>query len=451
MAPATTTLQLVSPGAEATYFSGIGPDAHSFWQAAWRKHTPFACEPVVHHPRQSVSSQGDQVLNFVINNAGDLMGACYLAIKATKHPNQYPDLLKGAYFPAESCVREVALRIGSITVDRQPNTWFRFFDIFHRQEDQRQPYMRMTNWDPVTLLQPVSTQETLYLPLLFTCCRHTSAALPLCALLGTEVRIDVALAPADEAGVVGFESVELITDMVYLGDEERAFFTSKPRDILVEQVQTNLFDLPAGMPSDAQKTAFNARLGLFRPLKAVYFALQDLEPSKDKAYTNHCRFVGGTSSVFQLFTDSAASPSGLAPLQVLSEKLAPVASATLLLNGVQRFAVMPGEWWNAVTSYSHSRASAQPGAYFMPFALKPESLQPTGTLCASVIDQVDLALTLKRSIPNDFTDGAAWEGEAAVECAYDIAKLRRLVVHAWGLNVLRVEGQRAQLLFGEIL
>ena len=448
MAPPTTTLQLVSPAAEATFFSGLGDASQTFWRTAWKKHTPFAIEPVVHHARQSPSTEGGGVLNFIISNAGDLMGACYLAIKVTKHPNLYPSLLKGAYYPAEACVREAALRIGSVTVDRQPNTWFRFFDIFHRTEDQRQSYRRMTNFDALTLLQPIATQETLYLPLLFSSCRHPAAALPLCALLGSEVRVDVSLATCEEAGVLSIDGVELITDMVYLDDAERAFFSGRGHDILVEQVQTNLFDLPAGMPSETTTTAFNARLGLFRPLKALYFALQDITESN--VYTNYCRFLG-ERNVYQLFSDNAASPSGLASVQVLSEKLAPIASANLLLNGASRFSVMPGEWWNTVSGYSHAKACTQPGVYMMPFALRPESLQPTGSLCATIIDQMDLALTLKKSVANDFTETAVWSGPAASQSAYNITGLTRLVVHAWSLNVLRIEGGRGQLLFGEIL
>ena len=449
MAPATTTLQLVSPGAEATFFQGVGEGSQSFFQsrAVSRKHTPFAIEPIVHFARQSVAPEGGQVLNFVLSNAGDMLGACYLALKVTKHANSYPGTVKGAWYAAESCVREVALRIGSVTVDRQPNTWFRFYDTFHRAQDQQEPYRRMTNFDAYTLLQPVEAQETLYLPLLFTCCRHASAALPLCALMQTEVRIDVALATAEEAGVQSFDGVELITDMVYLGEEERSFFTRQPHDLLVEQVQTNLFDLPAGMPSESNQTTFNARLGLFRPLKALYWALQDT--SQSNTFTNHCRWVGGDNP--QIFSDNAAAPSGLAPVQVVSEKLAPVASASLLLNGVPRFSALPGEWWNSVAGYSQARSCAQAGAYIMPFALRPEALQVSGTLCASIIDQIDLALTLKQSVSNDFTETAAWSGEAASRCAYKITGLTRLVVHAWSLNVLRVEGQRAQLLFGEIL
>lgn len=357
---------------EAAFFTSVGPDAQSFWRQSWRKITPFAIEPEVLASAQAVRAGGGQVLTFGIGKHADMAGALVLSLTGTST----------APFRAIDCVSEVSLRIGGLVVDRHPSSWLK---MHHQQQTQASE----------AFAKP--TKQTRMLPLAFSCCRHHPCALPLCAL-HDDVAIDVSVASTD--GDLTIDDVRLIVDMVYLDDRERAFVVSRPMDMLMDQVQTNEFDLPLGIPAADSVTAFNARLALRGPLKALYFAL----------------LPGDVKGAWET----------------------PVATATLSLDGSPRFPVLPGQYWNEVTT---KRASPPHGTYCMKFALAPETLQPSGLLGASGISELDLRLEMKRHVGS--VDACT---DTAEDCARPPDATRRLIVHAWSMNVLRIAGGKASLL-----
>lgn len=433
-------MQLVLPGQSGADASFVMADtAGSFWRGVARKHAPFALEPV----RVEFSSDPafGATVAAVVPRQGDLLAGAMLELRVTSLPSAYPKAV-GAWYPAEALVKEVSLWIGGTLVDRHTSDFFRVYDALHRDAAQSDAYARMTNFDPAVVTSDAPAAQTLYLPLLFSFCRHPSLALPLVAMERTEIRVAVTFASAADAGVdesAGLDA-RLFCDFCYLGNAERVALVREPSlDFLVEQVQTHVSTLADGSPSPTAVTAHAARLRFFRPVKALYWFLADPLAAGTAQRTHHARWVGDFQGTYQSYQPAPGRPSGLAPVDVLGEGLAPVASATIAINGTPRLAERDGSYFNKVVPFLHCRRCPPPGLYMFSFALNPGSHAPTGECTFSTLDNAELQLRIKRDVSGDPAD--------LTTEAKNIGTLKELRVLAWGFNVLRVVEGKGALAF----
>jgi hypothetical protein len=85
----------------------------------------------------------------------------------------------------------------------------------------------------------------------------------------------------------------------------------------------------------------------------------------------------------------------------------PIVSASLLLNGNERFTLQSGDYFNRMQPFRHHTCSPEsPGINVYSFALKPEGYQPSGTCNFSRLDKVHLILNVRpgsnhSSVPTD--------------------------------------------------
>ena len=423
--------QLLAAGAEQSRVV-VGEDT-SFWRAVWHRPTNFAVESV----RQDFA--GDlkfgQTNSVTLARQGDLVCGAVLELTVTKAAGGAYPACAASWYPAEALVKEVSLSIGGLLLDRHTGDWLRVYDSLHRDAEASRAYTHLTNFDPAALSSDSATTQTLYLPLIFSFCRHPSLALPMLALDRAEVKLRFEFARAEDVGLdpAGTFEAALYADYVYLSGEERRLFAGSPLEYLVEQVQTHHVALPAGVPSTTAVAPFNARLRLFRPVKALYWVLADPDPPTDASRTHHARYLGDAANTYLGLQPGGSSYDLVQPL---SETLAPVESATLTLNGVTRMPPRRGSYFNKVQPFQYARRCPLPGVYMYSFALDPGSVHPSGVCNFSVVDVAELQLRLKRSAP-------ASGGETE---AVDTARLRELRAFAWGWNVLRVERGEAWLL-----
>jgi len=443
-------VQLISPGEELAYL--LGDADKTFWRSSVRRHTNFAVESV----RQEFATTpalGGQA-SVLVSRAGDLCAGLFLELTVTKLDNRLYDAAgnllycRGNYHPAEALVRDATLTLNGVVLDRITCDWMRVFDALHRAPEAAEHYRRLTNFDAATLTSPVPTTETLYLPLIFSFCRHPGLALPLVAMWLTEVRVSFTFEDALGLGVGadGF-SAALYADYVYLDAFEKSRMLNAARhDYLFEQVQTNAFTLPPGTPSAAAASAYAANLRFFRPVKCLYWVLRDSTPATPER-SNYARYVGDFARTPLGYQPTQAAPSGLGLVACVSERLAPLASAKLVLNGVDRFGERRGTYFNKVHPYQYCRRCPLPGMYMYSFALSPEALQPSGVCNFSALSDAQLQLTFKRSVGAAQSDGV-FAGGNAESLAVGTDTMQDLRVFAWGYNVLTIAGGQCGLLFG---
>lgn len=425
--------QLLAAGSDQSNVV-VGSEA-SYWRTTWRRPTNFAIEPV----RQdfTVEPKLGAQNSVVLSRQGDLAYRAVLELTVTKAAGGAYPACAASWFPAEALVKEVTLSLGGTLIDRHTGDWLRLYDSLHHDAEQARMYAHLTNFDPAALSSNAACTQTLYLPLCFSFCRHPSLALPMLALGTTETRLAFQFAAPEEVGLdpAGPFSAALYVDYVYLSNEERTLFSRHPLEYLIEQVQTLSSSLPAGVPSQDGVTTHNARLKLYRPVKSLYWVLADPDPPRGNARTHHARYFGDFDGTYLGLQPGGDSYDLVEPL---SERLAPVLSASLLINGIQRLAPRRGAYYNRVVPFQYARRCPLPGTYMYSFGMDPGSVWPSGVCNFTSLENAELQLQLKQSVP---AANASTEDTAA-----EITRLRELRVFAWGWNVLRVENGSAWLL-----
>lgn len=419
-------------------------DGKSMWRTAVCRIANYGVESVpIAFP--APPQFGEQV-SITIPKGGDLLASLWLEVKLTKLDNRLYDdagaplYCRGNYYPAEALVKDVSVWLGGQLLDRHTCDWMRVFDSVHRPPEAAEHYKRLTNFDAATVTSAVATTETLYLPLIFSFCRHPGLALPLCAMWGTNVRVVFTFATAREVGVSpsGFDAT-LYADFVYLDSPEKARFMANRHEYLVEQTQVAEFVVPPG------SSGFTADLNFYNSVKCLYWVLRDsTQPTPERS--NYARYVGDFDNTFLGFQPAPGAPSGLGLVHGISERLSPVRSVRILLDGQDRFNERAAAYFNKVQPAQHSRRCPLPGIGMFSFALAPERLQVTGLCNFDRFREKQLVLTLKRSTSAGPAD-AQFEGANAETLATSIDAMTDLRVFALGYNRLVVADGVATLVY----
>lgn len=433
-------LQLTAPAAESSFL--LGSDV-TFWRVAYSKHTAFAIESCRVDFRDDV--RFDSSCSVVIPRNADLVYRCYLQVTLTKNDTRYPRAL-GTYYPAEALVKACTLMFGGTVVDKHTCDWFRIHDSMHRPSEESSHYRKMTNFDAKTLVTRVQSTETLYLPLIFSFNRHSGLAIPLICLYNSEVKLVFDFASHTEIGVLPTNfTASLYCDGVYLDAAERARLFSRNHSYLIEQVQRIGRTLTEG-PTEEGMTTVRVKLDFRHPVKAIYFVLRSILPATPTR-TFHARYVGDEQGLYVAFQPNQFDiEGGYGLVDVQSQKYAPVASAKLTINGVDRQVERPGTYYSIVQPAQYTRRSPLPGIYMFSFALHPEELAPSGT-CDMTNMESELVLRLKRSSP-DSVFNTTYSGTDAESVAKNITNLRDLQVYAVNYNLLNVFDGKAETVFG---
>jgi hypothetical protein len=302
-------------------------------------------------------------------------GAYYLGVAASGDVWRYSS--------AHAVIESVDVEIGGQLIDRHYGEWLH---VWHE----------LTGRDDIT---EKVVNGVVIVPLAFWFCRHPGLALPLIALQYHEVRLHckfrklaecVKFAPAGQTPVAeGDLEATLLVDYVYLDTEERRRFARRAHEYVIPQLQR----------SPPMTLAPGQQLALLHP-----------------TFNHPC--------VEMVWTVRDARAPPLVFCAASGEN--PIRSAKLQLNGHDRFASRDGMYFDTVQPYQyHTRSPRLRGINVYSFALRPESVQPSGSCNMSRIDQVTLRLRLRDALPEG--------GE--------------LTLYATCWNVLRVESGMGGLRF----
>jgi hypothetical protein len=267
----------------------------------------------------------------------------------------------------EEAIESISVHIGGMKIDEHNSTWFRLYDELYRKEDERMAYREMSDFTT----EPVGSVKTMYLPLLFWFNRHVSQSLQLVSLQYHEVEIIIQFSPFVKGIDMSFDpKPKLVAEYIYLDVFERRVFATSQHSLLVEQLQ--YFTSPVTVSSE-EHAQMHVELPFNHPCKSLIFVFCPNEPG------HHGIFTG--------------SEVGLEAAEVY----APMQSARLLLNGVERSELRPGSWHRIVDCFARNRQIPSAGIYSMYFANRPfDSTAPSGSLNLSRLDAV-LYFTMKRA------------------------------------------------------
>jgi hypothetical protein len=393
--------QLVAYGDQDVFLTG--DPQRSLWKRSSIRRTNFAIESI-----ETVFDLGFNGPSFItISRAGDLIKSCVLEISMMK--SSIP-----SFYPAEQFVKSLTVMIGGqeIEIIQDFPNWNRVNDELFNDTEIRSANYRMLNFRDD---DPVGAIRTFYLdlPLFFT--RYLSTALPLIALQYHEVQLKITF--QDPSNIPGIDpsytpTARFYADYVFLDRPERAYFGKNPHEYIIEQVQT--INFPPNVTEGLNNSTYDIPFNL--PTRyLIWFYKSNLHGQ----YTT-------SNNTFEN-----------------NEAYAPLHSAILRINGVDRFSRRPGGYFNLVQSTQGMNQAASAGIYVYSFGVNTGEQDSAGTLNFSRLDMVTLGLTTKAATAATIADITNLD----VTLSTGLTKFNNLTVFGKNFNVLRVMEGQGGLLF----
>jgi hypothetical protein len=391
-------LQLVAYGAQDVYLTG-NPQI-TFFKVVYRRHTNFSLESI----QQTFNGKFDwgSRVTCQISRNGDLVHKMYVEVELEKleaspavilndNVNRYVNYI------GHRLLKSVEVEIGGQRIDKQYSHWMYIWNELSLNVGKKDGYGEMIGADSdMTSFE----DNKIFIPLEFWFCRNIGLALPLIALQYHEVKVNIEIETFNNCtyngtaykkngdvsnGTVSIKNASLWCDYVFLDTDERKRFAQLSHEYLIEQVQLN----ENGLTTASEQSV---PLTMNHPVKELIWTLNDdakkTHQNQWYNYTNTSNFEStGENSI----TNYTTTLFGVEPDGDNS-----ILSASLQLNGNDRFAKRTGEYFSLVQPYQHhTNIPANAGINVYSFAVKPEEHQPSGTLNMSRIDTARLLIKPK--------------------------------------------------------
>jgi len=375
-------LQLVAMGKQDIFLTG-NPQT-TWFKSVYRRYTNFAVES------QVMYFDGDpdfgKRLSCLVPRRGDLLGPLVLEVTLpalTIAGSKPPIPVSYVNSIGHMLIDQITIEIGENEIDTQTGEWMEIWSNLTTDLSKRQgfnemigrvePYIQPSNFGPTKL----------YIPLQFWFCKNPGNYLPLLALQFHPIRINLNIRPLQDLFYTGqlvtkcsklqvdpikITDLRLWGDYVHLDVEERRRFVANAHEYLIEQIQ---YTPPIAIPIGAN--VVSARLEFNHPIRELIWIVQ-----RDKLQSYH-----------EWYNYSSVSMTEVGKRQDL------LATALIQLDGYDRFDARDAGYFRLVQPIMHHTAVPNDAfIYVYSFALRPEDVQPTGSLNASRIDNFVLQATL---------------------------------------------------------
>lgn len=395
-----TLTELSAIGVQDQYTS-VDPEM-TYWQGEYMRPAKFSREPIDNLFTPQLKFGNTAVCT--INRNGDLVKDMWLRLKFPKladaSGNQLQDesgdgLSAWVNGAGHAAIETISVEIGGHLFEEQTGEYLELLTSNHEKSDtccaDHEVGYYATQAERVTAAGAVLD---CWVPLRFWFNRFAEQALPMVGLSYHEVKIKVKLRPLaqlwelyDSSNAVQAQSNAvsdptfttfetdpvIVTDYIFLEDEERRYFANEPLQYLIDVVQH-----PGAHPvSTALEQTF--RLDFTHPVKELLFGVQ---------LTSKYTLSDGTKLGFFDYTDSNGACC--------------FSKAHLEYNGNRRSQPMDSIYWvDLLPAKHHSRKQRKRDAKrlfgCMIWGMDPESPHPTGQVNMSRIDTVNMKLTLRNA------------------------------------------------------
>jgi hypothetical protein len=187
-------------------------------------------------------------------------------------------------------------------------------------------------------------------------------------------------------------------NFIYLTDVEMNQLAGADQTFLVKQVSYKVTEGQYGANSDIEVPMFNmVTRVVFAAQRSDKLLTNDWDNYTNWASPNRAPFSANTANTGDLLYSSGQYQlSSISPRDVITD-------GVLLLDGNQRFATKPTQYFSLLQQYRHTKGeqpSALPGIYMYSFALDNDHYQPSGALNASMVNKVVLRISLQQPLPS---------------------------------------------------
>jgi Major capsid protein N-terminus/Large eukaryotic DNA virus major capsid protein len=383
-------LQLVALGKQDVFLSG-NPQM-TWFKMVYRRYTNFAIEsqPMYFDGTPDFGKR----ITCNVPRRGDLLGQVVLEVTLPALILTTGEAVSYVNSVGHALIQEITLEIGEQQIDRQNGEWMEIWSNYTTTTDKQTGFYNMIGkvdgYSPPTLFGPLK----LYIPLRFWFCKNPGMALPLVALQYHPIRINLTLRPLNQLffsqnlGVLrgdacnGLEvkpasitDLMLWGDYVYLDVDERRRFVSNAHEYLIEQIQyTPPIPIAPGASSGSLRLEFN------HPIRELFWYIQRDDMAQYHEYFNY---------------------SSLATYEI-GNRQDMLQDAVLQLDGQDRFQIRDAGYFRLVQPWQYH--TVIPEDYFLysySFALRPEDIQPSGSMNASRMDSIVLQVNINTSLIND--------------------------------------------------
>jgi len=406
-------LQLVATGRQDIYLSG-NPQT-TFFKQVYRRHTNFSVESC----RIDFDGATDfgKVVVATIPRKGDLLNTLVLEISLPMLP-QYSSTTTDTSWVngiGHAMIDYISLEIGGKEIDRQYGEFLHIMSELQVDASKRNGFNNMIGYQEAYTQACQPGPLNLYIPLRFWFCNNVGLSLPLIALQAHPVRVYVKFHPVQRlfyrdslvlsptqtlATPVNPSSVIMWGDYIHLDTDERRRFTSSKHEYLIEQVQRQ-----QRTSVSAGASLSNISLDFNNPIKELVWVVQ-----QDRMQSTHEWFNFSNRQLIEEYVS-------------LDDQ---ISTAVIRLDGYDRFEVRSAPYFRLIQPYQRHTCIPDDYIYVYSFSLAPEAAQPQGTLNASRIDSIVLALTMNPNITR-----------------YDSG----ITVYATNYNVLRIAAGLGGILF----
>jgi hypothetical protein len=392
-----------------------------------------------------------QRITCLIPRRGDLLGRVYLDVTLPRIYDTSGNVMSYTNSVGHALITEITFEVGEQEIDRQTGEWMEVWTQLTTPAGQRDALNEMIGrfepYYPPNIVPGTSSEGLrLLIPLQFYFCQNPGLYLPLLALQYHPVRINITLRPLQQlfwvspppvgsqedwkpACQINVDCTSQIVNMmlwgeyVYLDVEERRMFVSNSHEYLIEQVQyTPPYSITGSQTTATISVEFN------HPIKEFIFVAQRDEMINRNEWFNYSnRAIDEPIPSYVSAYMNSNAPAGRLDL---------ITSAKLQLDGYDRFMARGPQYFRLEQPYEHHTTTpVQSFIYNYCFALRPEDVQPTGTMNASRIDSIVWQIQMNPVLSNPQIPSWQQRGNC------------HIVVYGHNYNVFRVINGFGGLLF----
>jgi len=393
-------------------------------------------------------------------------------------------------------IQQIDLEIGGQKIDRQYTDWFNIWQELTIDTDILPTYNKMIgNIDILTTYDDsVKPQYQLLIPLQFFFNRYLECSLPILFFRYHDVKISIQLnnlfniANVDPLitssnvnidNYVSIVDVRLLTEYIYLDQDERAKFATYAHEYLIDYVQQYTTDIT----SQSQTINYD----FFNSVKSLYFTIQSYQSLNYKNYSYNTNiivegkitsetindiivpiFILNNSFVDQLtidntmigktvtFSSSKFYNNTYKIVAINNQQFqfdgiyegednailtinypGPLNTFELLFESYTRQKALGGNYVNTVIPYAHHKCIPSDGIYMYSYSINPEQYQPSGSCNYSALRYKSMTLT--------FTD-TFWNYASNYNLNTDISKAQ-FTLYGLTYNILRLANGMGALYF----
>jgi hypothetical protein len=381
-------LQLVATGKQDQFLTG-NPQM-TWFKMVYRRYTNFAMEsqPMYFDGTPDFGKR----ITCLVPRRGDLLGQIILEVTLPPLTLTTGDPVGYVNSIGHALIQEITVEIGEQEIDRQNGEWMQIISSYTTTTDKQTGFYNMIGQVDGYSAQAIESGLVgplkLYIPLRFWFCRNPGLALPLLALQYHPIRINVTLRPLNQlfyspnltspnctdlqVKPAKIDSLMLWGDYIHLDVEERRRFVSNTHEYLIEQIQyTAPIPVAPGASSVSIPMEFN------HPIRELFWYIQRDDMTRYHEYFNY-------SSI------------GVNEIGVRQDMMQ---DAVLQIDGFDRFQVRDAGYFRLVQPWQHHTVIPEDlYLYSYSFAIRPEDVQPSGSMNASRLDSIILQVNLNPAV-----------------------------------------------------